>query len=161
MVSHVFNPSTQEAKAGESLWVQGQSGSQSKFQDSQRYIVRPWFRKQTNHPQKFITETKPITNSSHKHLHYSQLPILQHQGAWPARIFLDEIISDLSDPTASPKPFCHASITLFFCSLGIPSYQAGSTLHPVSGSLSYSQGEGRIPGSEFGYPVWKPDSLSI
>ena len=30
--AHAFNPSTQEAKAGGSLWVQGQPGLQSEFQ---------------------------------------------------------------------------------------------------------------------------------
>jgi hypothetical protein len=33
-VTHSFNPSTQEAGAGRSLWVLGQPGLQSEFQDS-------------------------------------------------------------------------------------------------------------------------------
>ena len=33
MVAHAFKPSTQEAEAGKSLWIQGQSDQQSKFQD--------------------------------------------------------------------------------------------------------------------------------
>ena len=34
-VVHTFNPSTQEAEAGGSLWVQDQPGLHSEFQDSQ------------------------------------------------------------------------------------------------------------------------------
>ena len=41
---HAFNPSTQEAEAeveaGGYLWVQGQPGPQSEFQDSQGYIEK-------------------------------------------------------------------------------------------------------------------------
>ena len=36
-----FNLSTQEAEAGTSLWVQGQSGLQNEFQDSQGYKKQP------------------------------------------------------------------------------------------------------------------------
>jgi hypothetical protein len=35
MVAHAINPSTQEAEEIWSLWVQGQPGHQSEFQDSQ------------------------------------------------------------------------------------------------------------------------------
>lgn len=35
MVAHAFNTSTWEARAGESLWITGQTGLQSEFQDSQ------------------------------------------------------------------------------------------------------------------------------
>ena len=42
VVAHAFNPSTQEAEAGGSPWVQVQSGLQSKFQDSQSsYTEKP------------------------------------------------------------------------------------------------------------------------
>ena len=34
---HIFNPSTQEADAGQSLRVQGQPGLRGEFQDSQGY----------------------------------------------------------------------------------------------------------------------------
>ena len=37
VVVHAFNPSTQEAETCGSLWVRGQPGLQSKFQDSQGY----------------------------------------------------------------------------------------------------------------------------
>jgi hypothetical protein len=40
MVAHVFHPSTQEAEAGGSLWVRGQPGLQSEFQESQDYEER-------------------------------------------------------------------------------------------------------------------------
>jgi hypothetical protein len=40
MVVCAFNPSTQETEAGGSLWVQGQLGLQSEFQDSQGYMYR-------------------------------------------------------------------------------------------------------------------------
>jgi hypothetical protein len=41
MVTQSFNLSTWEAKAGRSLWVQGQPGLQSEFQDSQGYTEKP------------------------------------------------------------------------------------------------------------------------
>ena len=37
MLANAFNPSTLEAEAGGSLWVQGQPGLQSKLWDSQGY----------------------------------------------------------------------------------------------------------------------------
>jgi hypothetical protein len=40
MVAHVFNPSTQETKAGGSLGVGGQPVLQSKFLDRQGYTVK-------------------------------------------------------------------------------------------------------------------------
>ena len=47
MVVKSFNPSTQEAEAGGSLWVQGQPGLQSEFQDSQGcYIEKPCLKKE-------------------------------------------------------------------------------------------------------------------
>jgi hypothetical protein len=39
---HTFNPSTRETAAGKVLWLCGQPGLCSEFQDSQGYIVRPW-----------------------------------------------------------------------------------------------------------------------
>jgi hypothetical protein len=44
-VVHTFNSSTPEAEAGGSLWVQGQPGLQSEFQDSYNYIERPCLEK--------------------------------------------------------------------------------------------------------------------
>jgi hypothetical protein len=41
VVVPTFNPRTQEAEADESLWIWGQSGLQSKFQDSQDYSEKP------------------------------------------------------------------------------------------------------------------------
>jgi hypothetical protein len=49
VVAHAFNPSTWEAEAGGSLadlWVKGQPGLQSEFQDSQGYTEKPCLRKQ-------------------------------------------------------------------------------------------------------------------
>ena len=43
---HAFNPSTREAKADGSLWVQGQPGLQSKFQDNQGYKEKICLEKQ-------------------------------------------------------------------------------------------------------------------
>ena len=40
LVANAFNASTQEAEAGEPLWVLGQFGLQSKFQDSQGYTEK-------------------------------------------------------------------------------------------------------------------------
>jgi hypothetical protein len=40
MVIQTFNPSTQEAKAGRSLIVQGQPGLQSVLQDGQGFITK-------------------------------------------------------------------------------------------------------------------------
>jgi hypothetical protein len=51
MVAHDFSPSILEA--GESLWVQSQSGLQSEFQDSQGYTEKPYLKKPTT-----ITTTK-------------------------------------------------------------------------------------------------------
>ena len=42
---HSFNPSTLEAEAGGSLWVQGQPGLQNEFQNSQGYIAKTWLKK--------------------------------------------------------------------------------------------------------------------
>ena len=41
MVLHVFNTSTWEAEAGRCVWVQGQPGLESEFQDSQSYTKKP------------------------------------------------------------------------------------------------------------------------
>jgi hypothetical protein len=38
MVVHTFNTNTQKAEAGGTLWVWGQSGPKSEFQDSQGYV---------------------------------------------------------------------------------------------------------------------------
>ena len=44
---HTFNPDTQQAEAGGSMWVQGQPGLQSEFQDSQDcYTEKPSLKKQ-------------------------------------------------------------------------------------------------------------------
>jgi hypothetical protein len=42
VVADTFNPSTQEAEADGSLWVWGQPGLQSKFQDHQGYTEKPY-----------------------------------------------------------------------------------------------------------------------
>ena len=39
-VVHAFNPSIQDAETGGSLWVQGQPGLQSQFQDSPGYTKK-------------------------------------------------------------------------------------------------------------------------
>jgi hypothetical protein len=56
-VAHAFNPSTQEAEADFVLWVRGQPGLQSEFQDSQGYTEKPCLEK-TNKQKK----TKQKTN---------------------------------------------------------------------------------------------------
>ena len=48
MVLCVFDPSTQEAEADGPLWIWGQSGLHSDFQDSQSYIVRLYLEEKTN-----------------------------------------------------------------------------------------------------------------
>ena len=45
VMEHAFNPSTQEAEAGRSLWVPGQPGLQSELQDSQGYTEKPYLEK--------------------------------------------------------------------------------------------------------------------
>ena len=39
MVAHTFNPSTQKAEAGGSLWIQGQPGLQSEIQEGQPELL--------------------------------------------------------------------------------------------------------------------------
>jgi hypothetical protein len=48
VVAHIFNPSTQKAEEGTSLWVQDQPGLQSEFQASQGYTEKPVLNKQIN-----------------------------------------------------------------------------------------------------------------
>ena len=43
VVAHTFSASAQEAEAGRSLWVWGQPGLQSEFQDSQGDTEKPCF----------------------------------------------------------------------------------------------------------------------
>jgi hypothetical protein len=40
VVTHAFNPSTWEARQAD-IWVRGQPGLQSEFQDSQGYTEKP------------------------------------------------------------------------------------------------------------------------
>lgn len=40
VVAKIFNPITEEGKAGKSLCIQGQTGLSSEFQESQNYVVR-------------------------------------------------------------------------------------------------------------------------
>ena len=47
MTTYTFNPSTQEAETGRSLWAWGQPGLQSKFQDSQSYTEKPCSKNKT------------------------------------------------------------------------------------------------------------------
>lgn len=44
-VVYIYNPTTQEAEVGESLWVQSQPYLHTKIQDSQGYIVRQYLLK--------------------------------------------------------------------------------------------------------------------
>ena len=63
MVAHAFNPSTREAEASGSLWVLGQPGLQSEFQDrhqSYREILSRG-KKKTNQKQ-----TNKQTNNNKK-----------------------------------------------------------------------------------------------
>ena len=46
MVAYTFNPSTRETEAGGALWVWGQPGLQSDFQDNQGYTKKPFLEKQ-------------------------------------------------------------------------------------------------------------------
>lgn len=55
MVAHAFNPSTQEAEVGEPLWVWGQPGLHSLFQDSQGYTIP-------------VSKTKPLRQTGMKWL---------------------------------------------------------------------------------------------
>ena len=48
VVAQAFNPSTQEAEVRVSLRVQGQSGLQSEFKDSQGYTEKPCLKKERN-----------------------------------------------------------------------------------------------------------------
>ena len=46
-MAQAFNPSTQESEVRVSLRVQGQSGLQSEFKDSQGYTEKPCLKKET------------------------------------------------------------------------------------------------------------------
>lgn len=48
-VVHVFNFNTSETEVGRSLYVRGQTGLHSKFQDSRGYAVTSYLRKKSNH----------------------------------------------------------------------------------------------------------------
>ena len=53
VVAHTFNPSTQEAEAGEYPWIWGQPDWQNEFQDSQDYYTEnPYLKKQNNNNKK-------------------------------------------------------------------------------------------------------------
>lgn len=41
LLVHTFNPSTQQAEAATSLWVQRQFGLHDDFQDNQSYLMKP------------------------------------------------------------------------------------------------------------------------
>jgi hypothetical protein len=79
MVAHTFNASTWEAEAGGSLWVGGQPGLQSEFQDSQGYTEKPcleeekkknhlfWVNRLTSHSSfsfvlQLLPESTPLQN---------------------------------------------------------------------------------------------------
>ena len=47
-MTQAYNPSTQEAEAGGSLWVQSQPRLQSEFQDNQGYTEKPWLKKRSH-----------------------------------------------------------------------------------------------------------------
>ena len=47
-VAHTFNPNTQKAETGGSLWVWGQPGQQSKFYNKQGYQRYPVSKKQNS-----------------------------------------------------------------------------------------------------------------
>lgn len=60
MVVQSFNLSTQEAEAGESLWVQGQPGLHSEFLDSQGYTEKPCLEKKTKIKNSLILISKQV-----------------------------------------------------------------------------------------------------
>lgn len=72
MVAHAFNPSTQESKAGGSLWVQGQQGLHTELQDSQGHTVKPWLKNKST-PYKLNVK---ITLKLHSYKYiYTNVPI--------------------------------------------------------------------------------------
>ena len=71
VMAQAFNPSTQEAEASESQWVQGQPGLQSEFQDSQDYYTeKPCLKKNRNKKGKKGEKKKkePVSRRSQKKL---------------------------------------------------------------------------------------------
>jgi hypothetical protein len=52
---HAFDTSTWETEAGGSLWVQGNRGLKSEFQDTQGYIEQYCLNKQTNKQTVFLS----------------------------------------------------------------------------------------------------------
>lgn len=73
-MAHAFNPSTQEAEAGRSLWLWGQLDLQSELQDSQSYIKTPTLKKAERKPY----EKLPLKYTATSHLLHSTVggPIL-------------------------------------------------------------------------------------
>ena len=59
-MAYTFDPSTQEEEADRSLWIQGQTGLQSEFQDSQGCVVRPVSKKKKKKKKKKIEREKEI-----------------------------------------------------------------------------------------------------
>jgi hypothetical protein len=63
VVAHAFTSSTGEAEAGQALWVRGQPGLQSEFQDSQGYTEKPYLKnKQQKKTQ--ANKTKLLNNKA-------------------------------------------------------------------------------------------------
>jgi hypothetical protein len=54
-MAHASNLNAWKAEAGPSLWVQGQPGIQSEFQDSQGYVERPYLKTQNNNNKALLT----------------------------------------------------------------------------------------------------------
>lgn len=59
-IAHVFNPTTWEAEAVVALWVRGQTGLYSEFQDSQSYIEIPPQKQKTIKKNKKKTKEKKM-----------------------------------------------------------------------------------------------------
>ena len=57
-MAYTFDPSTQEEEADRSLWIRGQTGLQSEFQDSQGCVVRPVSKKKKKQTNKTIVREK-------------------------------------------------------------------------------------------------------
>ena len=94
VVAYSFNLNILEVEVGEFLWVQGQFGLHSKFQDSQGYLERPIFLKSKERKEKKKKKASSIYLCLlQQHIHWNwndeENVILRRMLAW--HLHLDDM----------------------------------------------------------------------